>query len=743
MDIKAQISQIAHSKNFKHGMLYTVFSFVNSGISFILLLVLARYLTPADYGYLNLFTTFVTLLNIIISLCTVSYVAVSFFQKAREELRKIVLIALMTTTGMLMLLSLTMLIIPAFVEKSVGVPIEYLWLGLMICYFQVFNNLNLDIWRLEEKPVSYGIYGVSFAVCNFALTFWLIVGLHYGWQGRVYAWSLLAVIYFIVSIVFLIKRRYLVFTLPSKSLFKETYIYAIPLIPHTASFWLKSGLDRYIINYFHNQSVVGYFSFAANLAAIITIIGTAFNATNSVYIYKKLVEGYEKVKSVLSKQTNIMTILFFGISLLVMILSRGLMSFLLPKYQDSVSYILPLCLGSFFQCIYLLWVNYLFFYKKTKLLMNITLSTALLQVLLSLWLTRYGAIFTAWISCIIMILTFVLIRYFSKHAINDSLNDQKSENILIAATVYSLFLYLLISPLDKLKSTVYILGYDLSKSFKNKLTNVTFIDKTKFYGTSKIKRILYKIYLYHIQRKKFIKKNSIIYGSDHMPYSAGLVGKGPINVIEDGLANYNDELIYVGKHHNWLKKNIYPILYGPLSVENCYGGSKYVQSIYLTGLKEIPEILKKKVKLIDLKNLWNFSDELKKEFILTVFNVKPRDIELYRSKNVILFTQPYNTIICDEDLIKIYKNSLAKFKDSEILIKTHPRDTINYKSVFSNIEVFTDQVPMELFNLLGIEFEYAITISSTVIYTVNSKNKIVLGWDVHPNLKTNLGHLKI
>lgn len=414
IDIKSQISQITHSKNFKHGMLYTMFSFVNSGISFILLLILARYLTPSDYGYLNLFTTFVTLLNIIISLCTVSYVGVSFFQKGADDLRGIVIIVLMTTTGMLMLLSLIMIIIPGFVERSIGVPIEYLWLGLMICYFQVFNNLNLDIWRLEEKPMSYGIYGVSFALCNFALTFWLIVGLHYGWQGRVYAWSMLAMIYFIVSVIFLIKRRYLVFSLPSKSIFKETYLYALPLIPHTASFWLKSGLDRYIINYFHDQSVVGYFSFAANLAAIITLIGTAFNATNSVYIYKKLAQGYDKVKGILSRQTKIMTILFFGISILVILFAWGLISLFLPKYKDSIPYILPLCLGGFFQCIYLLWVNYLFFYKKTKYLMHISFSTAILQVLLSLWLTRYSALYTAWISTFTSMLVFLFVKHKSK-----------------------------------------------------------------------------------------------------------------------------------------------------------------------------------------------------------------------------------------------------------------------------------------------------------------------------------------
>lgn len=417
MELQGQLKQIVQSKNFKHGMLYTIFSFVNNGISFILLLILARYLTPFDYGYLNLFTTFVTLLNIIISLCTVSYVAVSFFQKDREDLRKIILIALMTTTGMLILLSLMLILLPSFVEKLVGVPIEYLWLGLMICYFQVFNNLNLDIWRLEEKPVSYGIYGVSFAICNFILSFWLIVGLHYGWQGRVYAWSLLAIIYFIVSILFLIKRKYLVFSIPPKSLYKETYLYALPLIPHTASFWLKQGLDRYIINYYYDQAVVGYFSFAMNLAAIIGIVGTAFNATNSVFMYKKLAEGYAKVKGVLSKQTKIMTGVFLVVSIGVAIFAWSLIHWFLPKYETSVPFIFPMCMGGFFQCVYLLWVNYLFFYKKTHELMRITLTTAFVQVVLSLWLSRYTALYTAYVSFVINIFTALLVYKKSKEVL--------------------------------------------------------------------------------------------------------------------------------------------------------------------------------------------------------------------------------------------------------------------------------------------------------------------------------------
>lgn len=417
MNLRLQINRILKSHNFKHGMLYMIFSFLNSGISFILVLILAKFLTPYDYGKLNLFTTFVTLVNIVITLCTTSYITVSFFKKDYKSLRQIITIAFGVTTLMLIVISIFLGIFPSFIEKSIGISRRFLGLGLLICYFQVFNAVNLDIWRLEEKPVTYGIYSVSFAICNFILTFWLIVGFNFGWQGRVYAWWLLGFIYFIISLIFLVRRRYLVVTLPSKALINETLIYSLPLLPHTLSFWLKQGLDRYIINYFYDQSIVGYFSFAANLAAIIGIVGNAFNATNSVFIYKKLANGYKTAKNSLEKQTLIMSYGFFLVSVLVGLFAWCLVNWGMPKYEKSTVYIIPLCLGGFFQCIYLLWVNYLFFYKQTKQLMHVTLSTALLQVVLSIVFTRYSSIMTAYISMFISGLTALIVYKLSKKQI--------------------------------------------------------------------------------------------------------------------------------------------------------------------------------------------------------------------------------------------------------------------------------------------------------------------------------------
>lgn len=423
MDLKNNIHKIIHNQNFKHGALYTIFAFINNGIGFVLVLILAKYLVPAEYGQLNLFNTFITLFNIIIALSTTSYISVCFFQKSRETLQQVIFVTFAVTSGMLIIISLFIILFPNLTERIAGIPIIYLWLGLFICYFTVFNNVNLDIWRLEEKPLSYGIYSTSYAITNFVFSFILIVVVKLGWEGRVYAWFSLGVVYFFISLIFLIKRKYLILKKPSLKIFTETLLYALPILPHSASFWLKQGMDRYIINYFHEQAAVGYYSFAMNLAAIIGVIGTAFNSTNSVFIYKNLAIGYETVKNTLRKQNILMTGVFLVISILVALFAWCLISWFLTKYTLSAQYIIPLCIGGFFQCLYLLWVNYLFYYKKTKELMYITLSTAIFQLGLSLWLTRYSIIWTAYISMSVSILIYFMVYYISSKELKYQNNE--------------------------------------------------------------------------------------------------------------------------------------------------------------------------------------------------------------------------------------------------------------------------------------------------------------------------------
>ena len=151
-----------------------------------------------------------------------------------------------------------------------------------------------------------------------------------------------------------------------------------------------------------------------NFGSIIGMVGMAFNATNSVYIFKKLSDGYEEARYVLRKQHTIMAVVFLGLTFFIWGAVALLLPRLMPDYAGSVRYLFPVCMTAFFQCIYLLYVNYLFFYKHTRRLMYITVLTACVQVGLSLWLTRYDVLWTAYISAFVSLVMTTLVIVSSK-----------------------------------------------------------------------------------------------------------------------------------------------------------------------------------------------------------------------------------------------------------------------------------------------------------------------------------------
>lgn len=137
-----------------------------------------------------------------------------------------------------------------------------------------------------------------------------MISISLDWQGRLYAQLVTCILFSSVSIVFLIKGNYLTFTVPSAKRIKDTLSFGIPLIPHGLSFWARQGLDRYIINYAYSQAIVGMFSFSFNFANVIQIVGTAFNASNSVFLFRSLSSDSETTRKMLRKQERLMLLFF-------------------------------------------------------------------------------------------------------------------------------------------------------------------------------------------------------------------------------------------------------------------------------------------------------------------------------------------------------------------------------------------------------------------------------------------------
>ena len=412
-----------HNKTLVNGSLFSLFSFFGQGVSFLLLILLANYIRPAEYGQLSLFTTVLTFVGFVVAFSTRGYAGVTYFQKDTEGFKRD-----LSATIILGLISIGMLALPVllfgeWIGEKLELSEQLLWYVLVSAFFSLTFMLQQDYLRIKENVVAYGVYNCSNAVLNFVISLILVITFEQSWMGRVNASVICTVMLGIISCIFLFRHDMIRIRIPWKN-YRDALAWGLPMMPHAATGWLRQGLDRYIINYFYSVYEVGVFSFAMNMANIIIMIGSAFNSTNSITLYQVLSDKAltnEQKRTKLNRQRRTIFLIYVAAAVAVLV-SMTLLTYLaLPRYKESIPYMWVLAINGLGNCIYFLYCNYLFYYSKTRTLMYITFGTSLMHLGLSFALTRYSLYYTALVYGAMMMLMTMLVIWKAKKLIREHL----------------------------------------------------------------------------------------------------------------------------------------------------------------------------------------------------------------------------------------------------------------------------------------------------------------------------------
>lgn len=426
MNIKQKVNNLRHNKSLMNGALFSMFSFINQGFSFLLLLVLANFITPPEYGYLNLFTTTTMVMSYFMSMSCEGYMSISYFKESKEKVKETFSCILFTALIMFIFFSSIITIGGEALANALNLPVKILFIGVLIRLLTVFSNVNLDYFRLKENVKRYGLLSCGNALLNLCLSIIFVKSCLMGWEGRVWAQLLCYVSFGGYGLYYFIKRKFIV--KPSWNHWKMMLLWGIPLIPHLATSFLRQGCDRYIINYSHTIADVGLFSFALNLANIISMVGYGFNQSNSVDIYKTLGDSNissKQKKEKITKKRHFFMAFYTLSSFLIFLVCYFILPIVLPKYSNSLQYFPLLSVYGFLICMYLVYTNYLFFYKKTKNIMYITFGSSAVHLLLSLLLTRYSLYYTASIYVLTQLGVVLFIRKMAKDTLNKEFKDEE------------------------------------------------------------------------------------------------------------------------------------------------------------------------------------------------------------------------------------------------------------------------------------------------------------------------------
>lgn len=108
--------------------------------------------------------------------------------------------------------------------------------------------------------------------------------------------------------------------------------------------------------------------------------------------------------------------------------------------------------------------------------------------------------------------------------------------------------------------------------------------------------------------------------------------------------------------------------------------------------------VRNKLKTVNLKALWLAQDVENQTKIADIFGVSKSDLNNLKNREIILITQPLSEdgIVCEEDKIRLYRNIASHYDLNKLIIKPHPREITNWKTIFPNVPIITSQVPAEL-----------------------------------------------
>lgn len=375
-------------------------------ITFLLLPLYTTFLSPGEYGTVDLIMTYIILLVPAITI-QLEMAAFRFLIDARndEAYKKQIISNIFYVVGLIVLVCVGLYFI-----LNVFIDIPYAKLILINIVAMLLANLFLQIARGVGSNMKFAIGCIlaSIATLISGVVFVGILGL--GADGMLMAAAMsnsVCTLY-----LFFALKLYKYMSLRSdKPLQKELIQYSFPLVPNGISWWVINVSDRTIISIVIGVAANGIYAVANRYAAIFTslsgIFAMSWAESASMHIDSK------DRNSFFSDTINA-SVRLFGSLGLVLIAGIPLVFSLLidAQFNEAYLYIPVLIVAAFFNAIVGLYSAIYIAKKMTKQVANTSMIAAVINLGLTLILMHFIGLWAAAVATAIAYLAMAIYRHY-------------------------------------------------------------------------------------------------------------------------------------------------------------------------------------------------------------------------------------------------------------------------------------------------------------------------------------------
>lgn len=363
--------------------IYLLSNILHAVVPFILLPVLTRYLSPAEYGEVAMFQTLLGALGAFIGLSVVGAAGRKYYDNnlTDTEMGQYIgacLQVLLVSTALVFTL---MFFLRESLSAWLGLDEKWVLWAVGLAAFTVMVGLRLGQWQVRKKAISYGAAQVSKSILDMGLSLLFVVVLLFGASGRISA-QIMAVGMFAVFSLWLLKRDQLLTVFVWNTGFhREIIRFGLPLIPHVSGVFLLASVDRFVINAELGLAEAGVYMVAVQLAAGVALLFDAINKAYVPWLFEKLKENDLQQKKKIVRYTYLWYLVIIAGAGAGFVVGPWLVRLVAgPGYEQAGDIIGWLLLGQAFGGMYLMVTNYIFYSRRTGMLSIATITSGLINL---------------------------------------------------------------------------------------------------------------------------------------------------------------------------------------------------------------------------------------------------------------------------------------------------------------------------------------------------------------------------
>ncbi len=393
----------------KSGIWYTVCNFLLRCIGFITTPIFTRLLTQEDFGAYNNYTSWVSILTILVTLdLGATLISAKFDYKEKFDEYVLSVLALSSLSCVIWFA-----VAHVFADRVMNLlGMDMFYINCLLIYLFFYSAVNL--FQIRERYL-FAYKGTVFSsifitVGTAFLSVVLVLTMENRLTGRI--------IGSIVPTILLGAILYVYFIRKGKRIDVRCWKYALPIclpyIPHLLSLTLLNSMDRVMITRICGKRDNALYSLAYNCGTIVTLLMTSLNGAFSPWLGEQLhAKAYDRIRRISKKYILIFCYLAAGVMLLApeVLLVLGGKAYLPAKYVMP-----PVAMGCVCQFLYTLFVNVEQFEKKTIGMAFASCAAAAVNyVLNALLIPVFGYVAAAYTTLAGFLLLLLLHMLFVRH----------------------------------------------------------------------------------------------------------------------------------------------------------------------------------------------------------------------------------------------------------------------------------------------------------------------------------------